>query len=92
MLGANIRAARLKRNLPMSLLAERAFTSRSTLEGVEKGDPAVSMGIYAAVLNGLGLVDGLSQVADISQDKVGQMLAEENLPKRACIRRPPKES
>lgn len=86
-LGADIRAARLRRNLPMSVLAERAFTSRSTLQRVEEGDPSVSAGIYAAVLNGLGLVDGLAQVADISQDKVGQSLIEFSLPRRARIRR-----
>lgn len=87
-LGADIRVARLTRDLPMSLLAERAFTSRSTLKRVEEGDPAVSIGIYAAVLNALGLVDGLAQVADISRDTVGQMLAEDALPKRARTRRP----
>lgn len=88
-LGADIRAARLRRNLPMRVLADRAFTSRSTLQRVEEGDPAVSMGIYAAVLNGLGLIDGLALVADISHDKVGQDLAEMALPKRARLPRKP---
>lgn len=45
------------------------------------------MRIYAAVLNVLGLLEGLAQVADISRDQRGQMLAEEALPKRARIRR-----
>lgn len=86
-LGADIRAARLRRDLPMVVVAERAFTSRSTLQRVEEGDPSVSMGIYAAALNALGLLDGLGQVADISQDKVGQALIELSLPRRARVRR-----
>jgi hypothetical protein len=48
----------------MAVLADRAFTSRATLQRVEAGDPAVSMGIYAAVMHSLGLFDGLSQLAD----------------------------
>lgn len=89
-LGADIQAARLRRELPMAVVAERAFTSRSTLQRVEEGDPAVSIGIYAATLNALGLLEGLGQVADISQDTVGQALAEDALPQRARIRRAPK--
>lgn len=89
-LGADIQAARLRRELPMAVVAERAFTSRSTLQRVEEGDPGVSIGIYAAALNALGLLEGLGQVADISQDSVGQALADEALPRRARIRRAPK--
>jgi hypothetical protein len=42
----------------------RALTSRSPLQRVEAGDPAVSAGIYAAVLQTPGLLEGLGQVAD----------------------------
>lgn len=49
----------------MAVVAERAFTSRSTLQRVEAGDTSVSIGIYASVLRALGLLDGLSKVADI---------------------------
>lgn len=89
-LGADIQAARLRRKLPMAVVAERAFTSRSTLQRVEAGDSAVSIGIYAATLHALGLLDGLGQVADISNDSVGQTLATAALPQRARIRRAPK--
>lgn len=86
-LGADIRAARLRRDLPMAVVAERAFTSRSTLQRVEEGDHAVSMGIYAAALNALGLLEGLGQVADLSQDSAGRALVELTAPKRARIQR-----
>jgi hypothetical protein len=55
----------------MAVVAERAFTSRSTLQRIEAGDTSVSIGIYAAVLHALSLLDGLSQVADISNDRIG---------------------
>ena len=71
----------------MSVVAERAFTSRPTLQRIEKGDPGVSMGIYAAVLQALGLLEDLGQLADIANDQVGQELASASLPKHAHVRR-----
>ena len=45
-LGADIKAARLRRALPASVVAARAFTSRPTLQRIEAGDPGVGMGIW----------------------------------------------
>ena len=81
-LGEDIRTARLRRNLSMEIVANRAATSRPTLSRIEKGDPAVSIGIVAAVLQALGLLDGLANVADSSQDQTGLELSKDNLPKR----------
>ncbi len=86
-LGADIHDARRRRRLPMAVVAQRAFTSRSTLQRIEAGDPAVGIGIYGAVLQALGLAEGLAGVADISRDSVGQSLASADLPKRVRIRR-----
>jgi len=85
-LGADIQDARRRRKLPMAVVAERAFTSRSTLQKIEAGDTNVSIGIYAGVLQALGLLDGLTQVADISNDSVGQALASADLPKRVRLK------
>lgn len=87
-LGADIHDARRRRKLPMAVVAERAFTSRSTLQKVESGDTNVSIGIYASVLQALGLLEGLSQVADIGNDIVGQALASADLPKHVHLKRP----
>jgi len=89
-LGADIHDARRRRRLPMAVMAERAFTSRSTLQRVEAGDANVSVGIYAAVLQALGLLDGLGAIADIAGDSVGQGLASADLPKRIRLKRAPK--
>ena len=72
----------------MAVVAERAFTSRSTLQRVEAGDTNVGIGIYAGVLQALGLLDGLSQIADIGNDSVGQALASTELPKHVHLKRP----
>ena len=87
-LGLDIHDARRRRKLPMAVVAERAFTSRSTLQRIEAGDPSVSIGIYAGVLHALGLLGGLGGVADISNDSVGQALASADLPKHVHLRRP----
>ena len=86
-LGANIRDARRRRHLPMAVVAERAFTTRATLQRIEEGDTRVSIGIYAAVLQALGLLAPLGQLADISQDRVGQELSAAELPARTRLRR-----
>lgn len=91
-LGADIQDARRRRHLPMEVVAERAFTSRPTLQKIEAGDTSVRIGIYAAVLQALGLLDGLSRVADISNDSVGQELASSDLPKRVYLRRKTRSS
>jgi hypothetical protein len=74
----------------MAVIAERALTSRSTLQRIEEGDPNVGIGIYASVLNALGLLDGVGQLADLTHDTVGQALATAELPSRARIRKPPR--
>ncbi len=56
-MGNQIRLARLRRNLSVELVAERADISRATLWKVEKGDPSVAIGIYAAVLHALNNMD-----------------------------------
>ena len=66
----------------MQIVADRARTTRQTLTRIERGDPAVSMGIYASVLNVLGLLDGLGMVADVATDKVGAELEAARLPRR----------
>ncbi|NRB56277.1 MAG: helix-turn-helix transcriptional regulator [Salinicola sp.] len=91
-LGADIHDARRRRRLTMAVVAERAFTSRSTLQRIEAGDASVGIGIYASVLQALGLLDGLADIADIGNDSVGQALAIAELPKRVGSKRLPRSS
>ena len=85
-LGGDIRDARLRRRIPSAVMAQRAFISRTTLVKVEKGDPGVGLGTYAAVLFALGMLDRLRELASAKTDEIGLALDEERLPKRIDIR------
>ena len=87
-----MKEARLRRNLPLEIVAERAGTTRQTIARLEKGDPAVSMGIYASALLALGLLDRLAELALPSADPTGLALASEALPQRARLPRPKQEA
>jgi DNA-binding XRE family transcriptional regulator len=87
-LGQDVRDARRRRRIPVAVMAERASISRTTLGKVEKGDPGVSLGIYATVLFVLGFIERLGDLADPGTDELGLALEEERLPRR--IRRPRK--
>lgn len=89
-IGADIRDARRRRRLPMAVVADRALITRPTLTKIEKGDPAVGLGVYATVLFTLGLLDRLPGIADPGEDSVGLALEEERLPQR--VRSPRRSS
>ena len=57
LMGEQIKLARLRRELSVSLVCERAGISRATLWQIEKGTSTVSIGSYAAVLHALGGMD-----------------------------------
>lgn len=81
-LGDDIRIARLRRRISATLMAERAFITRTTYGKVEKGDPGVSMGTYATVLFILGLISRLAELADANTDALARQLDDERLPRR----------
>ena len=80
-MGEQIKLARLRRNLSVELVAERAGISRASLWNVEKGSPSVAIGIYAAVLHALNNMDkDLLLVA--KDDVMGRRMQDLNLPVR----------
>lgn len=80
-MGEQIKLARLRRNLTAELVAERAGISRASLWKVESGNPAVAMGIYAAVLHALNNLDkDLLLIA--KDDELGRTLQDLALPIR----------
>ena len=50
LMGEQIKLARLRRNLSIAQVAERATCSPLTVTRIEKGSPTVSIGIYAHLL------------------------------------------
>ena len=81
-LGEDIRDARRRRRIPVAVMAERASVTPKTLHRLEKGEPGVTIGIYATVLFCLGMIDRLSDIADVKHDAVGLELDGERLPQR----------
>ncbi len=81
--GTNLRQARLRRRYSAETVAQRARITRKTLWRVEQGDPGVAIGIYARVLQALGLVSDLAALA--GNDELGRRLQDLELttPKRA---------
>ena len=77
-MGEQIKLARLRRDLSAELVAERAGISRASLWKVESGNPAVAIGIYAAVLHALGNMDkDLTLIA--KDDEMGRQMQDLNL-------------
>ena len=94
-LGENIRLARLRRGLTAGLVAERAGMARDTLRALEQGDPGVSLGSLANVLQALGLSSSLSVLA--ADDVLGRKLQDAQLeervrPARPRTKKPPRDT
>ncbi len=70
--GEQIKLARLRRDLSIAQVAQRATCSPLTVMRIEKGSPTVSIGIYARVLYALQLDDDLLLIA--RDDKLGRTL------------------
>lgn len=68
MLGERLALARLRRKESQKVWAGRLGVSVPTLIRLEKGDPTVSMGVYATALWLIGLADGLAELADPAKD------------------------
>ena len=80
-MGEQIKLARLRRNLSVELVSERANISRATLWSIEKGSPSVAIGYYAAVLHALNDMD--KDLLLIAQDdKLGRTIPDLNLTTR----------
>lgn len=81
-LGADIRAARLRRGIAIADMATRAGASPRTITRLEKGGAGVAMGTLADVLVVLGLAERLADLVDLRKDNLGLALVAERQPKR----------
>ena len=62
-IGENIKLARKRRKLTTEQVSERAGIHRTTLYRIEKGDPAVAIGLYFNVFRVLNLQDDFLKLA-----------------------------
>jgi transcriptional regulator with XRE-family HTH domain len=76
-IGENIKLARKRRKLTTEQVSERAGIHRATLYRIEKGDHAVSIGLYFNVFRVLNLQDDFLKLA--SEDEFGRKLQDLDL-------------
>ena len=74
-LGADLRTARLRRNLTLDEVAGKIGVGRRTVSDAEHGKPTTTVVTYAALLWVYGLLDGFGQLADPARDVEGMTLA-----------------
>lgn len=85
-MGYQIKMARLRRNLSVEIVSERAGISRKTLWLIEKGSPSVAIGYYASTLNALnGLDTDLLLIA--KDDEFGKKLVELGIANKKRVRK-----
>ena len=78
--GEQIKLARLRRDLSLTQVAERATCSSLTVSRIEKGAPTVAIGIYLRVLYALQLDDDILLLA--KEDKLGRQIQDMELSTR----------
>jgi transcriptional regulator with XRE-family HTH domain len=83
-LGANLRTARLRRNLTIKDIAEKIGTGPRAISHAEKGKASTSAATYIALLWAYGLLNQMDNVAVPEKDEVGQRLAKSRERSRAA--------
>lgn len=73
-LGANLRTARLRRNLTIEEVAQKIGTGPRAVMDAEKGKPSTGLVIYTALLWAYDLLGPLSALADPARDEEGLIL------------------
>ena len=73
-LGANLRTARLRRNLTIEEVAEKIGTGPRAVTDAEKGKPSTGIVVYSALLWAYDLLGPISALADPARDEEGLSL------------------
>lgn len=75
-LGANLRTARLRRNLTIDDVAQKIGTGPRAVADAEKGKLSSGVAVYAALLWAYDLLGPFSDLADPASDEEGLLLSE----------------
>lgn len=68
-LGANLRTARLRRNLTIQEVADKIGTGPRAVSDAEKGKPSTSAAVYVALLWAYDLLEQMADLADPALDE-----------------------
>lgn len=74
-LGANLRTARLRRNLTVQQVAEKIGTGPRAVASAERGKPSTSAAVYIALLWVYDLLGPVNDIADPALDEEGLALS-----------------
>jgi transcriptional regulator with XRE-family HTH domain len=74
-LGANLRTARLRRNLTIQEVAEKIGTGPKPVSDAEKGKASTGAAVYMALLWTYALLTPMEAIADPATDKEGLALS-----------------
>ena len=86
-LGDNLAVARKRRREPLRAWAQRIGVSEPTLMRMEKGDPSVSMGVYATALWLMGRSQVIADLAAPEHDQ-GALEDAVRVAKARAVRKP----
>ncbi len=76
-LGEQIKYARLRRKLSVTVVAERSGLSRPTIYAVENGDPSTAIAAYAGVMMAIGMPDEIT--LPLREDPLGRLIQDTDL-------------
>lgn len=74
-LGANLRTARLRRNLTIEEVADKIGTGPRPVSDAERGKPSTGAAVYIALLWAYDLLGQMEHVADPALDEEGLALS-----------------
>ena len=74
-LGANLRTARLRRNLTIAKVAEKIGTGPRAVSDAERGKISTGIAVYTALLWAYDLLGPMSSLADPAKDEESLALA-----------------
>ena len=74
-LGANLRTARLRRNLTIEEVGEKIGTGPRAVTDAEKGKVSTGIAVYTALLWAYDLLEPMSELADPAFDEEGLSLS-----------------
>ena len=82
-LGANLRIARLSRNLAIQDVADKIGTGPRAVADAEKGKPSTGIAVYVALLWTFGLLGQFAELAAPDRDEEGLALTRAGKRQRA---------
>ena len=90
--GKGVALARRRRRFSQASMAQRIGISVASLRRLERGNPGISWATIARALHVLGHLEKLYVLVDASNDDIGLVLSDQQLPRRIRRKKSTNES